>query len=308
MAETGVDPFYKARGVVDLAVITDDRRCVACGYALRGLRPGGRCPECGRPILLTRSYGIDEIPLGELKRLRHSITLIFAAWAAAMALWFWLYYGLLSTAAPYLAGAAIGALLIAVPLITSFWSKVEEQPLRPWQSITFMIRALLVLAVASLAITVMGHFLGRSRFPPGAMLGATSITLILWVALQALGCHLLKRIAVLGRDDSLGQRFWNLSWALGLCVAFVAPYFGVTQIVQSRSGLVPVCCLGGYIVVIGFLVAQMIFGASLIRLRYLSAWAVRYRNAYEEKTRRMVEQIDQARARGEAECTAFLRD
>lgn len=308
MAETGVDEFYTARGVVDLAVIGDDRRCVACGYALKGLRPGGRCPECGRPILMTRSYGIDEVPLRELKRLRHSITLLFVAWIAAMALWFWLYYGLLTDVAPYLAGAAIVALLIAVPLITSFWSKIHEQPLQPWRSITFMVRALLVLAVASLAFTVLGHLLLRKRLSSGGVLAATTMTFILWVALQALGCLLLKRIAVLGRDDPLGQRFWNLSWALGLCVAFIAPYFGMTQVVQGRSGMVPVCCLGGYFVVLGFLVAQLVFGASLIRLRYLSAWAVRYRHKYEEKTQQMVEQIDQARARGEPESTAFLRD
>ncbi len=32
------------------AVITADTPCVICGYNLRGLKPGGRCPECGSPV------------------------------------------------------------------------------------------------------------------------------------------------------------------------------------------------------------------------------------------------------------------
>lgn len=30
--------------------LESDVSCVACGYNLRGLRPGGRCPECGRAV------------------------------------------------------------------------------------------------------------------------------------------------------------------------------------------------------------------------------------------------------------------
>lgn len=36
--------------VVPEAVIAADTPCVICGYNLRGLRHGGRCPECGSPI------------------------------------------------------------------------------------------------------------------------------------------------------------------------------------------------------------------------------------------------------------------
>jgi hypothetical protein len=32
------------------AAFTTDLACVVCGYNLRGLMPGGRCPECGSPV------------------------------------------------------------------------------------------------------------------------------------------------------------------------------------------------------------------------------------------------------------------
>lgn len=40
-----------AKGGAARAVVIDvDRACIQCGYNLRGLKPDGRCPECGRPI------------------------------------------------------------------------------------------------------------------------------------------------------------------------------------------------------------------------------------------------------------------
>jgi len=30
--------------------IAHDAHCHRCGYNLRGLKPSGRCPECGAPV------------------------------------------------------------------------------------------------------------------------------------------------------------------------------------------------------------------------------------------------------------------
>jgi hypothetical protein len=38
-------------------VITDERRCPECDYDLRGLRLGGKCPECGEPISIAAAIG-----------------------------------------------------------------------------------------------------------------------------------------------------------------------------------------------------------------------------------------------------------
>ncbi|MEI7657854.1 MAG: hypothetical protein WCK33_07290 [Phycisphaerae bacterium] len=56
------------------APIAEDRPCRRCGYNLRGLRAGDRCPECGTAIGGARRargrVGIDEAPLERLRVLR----------------------------------------------------------------------------------------------------------------------------------------------------------------------------------------------------------------------------------------------
>lgn len=45
----------KSRGGAGKAVVIEiDRACIQCGYNLRGLKPDGKCPECGRPIGMKR--------------------------------------------------------------------------------------------------------------------------------------------------------------------------------------------------------------------------------------------------------------
>lgn len=60
--------------------IAHDRECDHCGYNLKGLQPGGKCPECGRPIrsLSSRTSGTisDEAPTYFVKRLRLGFLLV----------------------------------------------------------------------------------------------------------------------------------------------------------------------------------------------------------------------------------------
>jgi uncharacterized repeat protein (TIGR04138 family) len=53
--------------------IVEDEPCGRCGYNLRGLREGHRCPECGAPI--PRSFPLDsgEDPLEPFRRIADTI-------------------------------------------------------------------------------------------------------------------------------------------------------------------------------------------------------------------------------------------
>jgi hypothetical protein len=59
--------------------IHTDRPCANCGYNLRGLTSGGRCPECGTPIFRRTTRAIDfcDLPPGTIRKF--SLGFYFAA-------------------------------------------------------------------------------------------------------------------------------------------------------------------------------------------------------------------------------------
>ena len=49
--------------------IADDEPCGRCGYNLRGLREGHRCPECGTPIPFSFPPDADDDPFQPLRKI-----------------------------------------------------------------------------------------------------------------------------------------------------------------------------------------------------------------------------------------------
>jgi len=88
--------------------IDQDRPCCRCGYDLRGLRPEGRCPECGTVIAATL--------LGPSRQLstRAVIALVVG-------------YRLVALLVPLLgAGAVAGIAYLAVRRLISYYALVNE--------------------------------------------------------------------------------------------------------------------------------------------------------------------------------------
>lgn len=306
MADSDVDHFYRARGIADPDVITDDRRCIQCGYQLRGLKIGNTCPECGRRVLRDRFSGLNEVPIRILLQLRTALSLALLSWIVGMALWLWCYYGLLrfEFAGPVLGGLMVVLALPAVVIATAAWNEVEQPPAEIWKSITSMMRLVVALALVGLALLVFLRSPWAPRASLGTMIAVVTATSLMWVGLQAMGCLLFRRIAAEGGDSHLADRYWNLSWGLGLCIAFISPFIAFTQ----NVGGTPMCCNSGYLVVIGFFVIQIFFAVSTLRLRSIVKWAIRYRGQYEGKTAEMIERIEAARRIGDAESTALTRE
>ncbi len=84
MAQLFTDKYLKALAALKGGTISGDRECERCGYNRRGLRYGGRCPECGAPIRSRRhdaSRAFHEMPLPLIRRFRRSCHITTVAMA-----------------------------------------------------------------------------------------------------------------------------------------------------------------------------------------------------------------------------------
>ncbi len=88
MAQFFTDKYLKYRAALERRPIEGDRQCDQCGYNLRGLRFGGRCPECGTPIRYRRdpTFWFDELPLKLIRRFQRSCLLATVTLFGMMAL------------------------------------------------------------------------------------------------------------------------------------------------------------------------------------------------------------------------------
>lgn len=69
------DKYLKYRKAIEGRQIEPDLSCDRCGYNLRGLRYGGRCPECGLPIQLPdwSRDSLSAAPIADIRKLRLGI-------------------------------------------------------------------------------------------------------------------------------------------------------------------------------------------------------------------------------------------
>ena len=88
MAQFFTDKYLKYRAALERRPIEGDRQCDQCGYNVKGLRFGGRCPECGTPIRYRRdpTFWFDELPLTLIRRFQRSCLLATVTLLGMMAL------------------------------------------------------------------------------------------------------------------------------------------------------------------------------------------------------------------------------
>lgn len=108
------DKYLKYRAALQGGPVTGDRPCEYCGYNLRGLRWGGRCPECGAPIRYRRTVNtlaFDEMPLPLIRRFRLSCRITTVAMVGAI--------GALMT--PIFLSVAVVEVLVVLSVSTLLW-------------------------------------------------------------------------------------------------------------------------------------------------------------------------------------------
>ncbi|MEM9560058.1 MAG: hypothetical protein AAF995_07090 [Planctomycetota bacterium] len=294
----------EAQHPLDNLVISDDRVCPGCEYALRGLREGGRCPECGRPIKPKRRRGRFEdnialAPMAYLRQLRLGLLLMSLAilgLVAPFALQFFssiLALGLLLCAllgAPVLwaGGVAIVAKRRRTSEHTTPDAILDGDKLR---YAIMLIHAMPVLAGLCLLLgTTVGGVL--------ALLVPIGLVLLLGVLFGCvpLGVY-LSALADWASDDRLSARLRGSAWFI---TVFGLLAVGLTLVSQTPAPFRGLAAITAVWMAVITAIALVVLLVGVLQLTSAVNWAInnqRYaeasRERAEEKRRARVERPSQ---------------
>lgn len=305
--------FQRSRSAVSGSNVAtdDDRVCRNCGYALKGLPEGTRCPECGQSSVRrapgrTKVRRITDQPVEVLKRIRLAAWLALLAWASGVSLWVAAYYPWIN---PFVLPAAITLVLASISsawLITSPEIPLDRSAWREVVSVPNLMRWMPWVATISAA-----GLIAILRFGPGlfgSIILLTLLTVSSWMIVQVLACIVFGEIARMCEDDVLATNFHQYAKLIVVVVFFMAPFQALMQWISLRAIGMPVICLGCYFLVLAFVFGQVFFGWCLFRITGLMKWALIYQKRDFEKGHQMRERLERERAGGAGASTRFERD
>jgi len=255
MSNLNTEAYLRAKGIIQDTEVNRDRPCRECGYNLRGLQYGGRCPECGTVIERTKPVHdhLMDAPRSYLRGL------CFGTGFVAAGFWGPIAAVILSALTGSAVMASLGRLVLlggAALFIIGGWivtrPKPHEQTMsRPWHHPAYLTRAtilitptlhlLALLTPGGATVPFLGLFIVASTF--------TQFALLAWI---------FSDLALWARDDSVGNAFNALVVLFGL--------IGATELALRLFGLsiAEFMCIG-VLIIIGcfvwfFITALRLFG------------------------------------------------
>jgi len=293
-------------------MLPDDATCSHCKYSLRGLRSGGRCPECGTPIAFRRRR----------HRLDDHLTDAFPHYLKTLAVGCWLMFagalltgGLLmltrAASSPAFAAAAgttgvfwwVGVWIVTRPRETPTIPRAELE--QEWLRFRWIARfSQIGWAVSGVAMCGL-IFATRAAITSAAMnvLPYTPTASVRsFESLAYLGnfagligliplCVILAGLADWAGHDSLGDRFRASAYLV--TIGTVATALALPVVLAKNSTLFgPVALTVFAVFVVGFL--AFVFGMgmlllSLAQLAGMSLWAINNAETRAESDRRIAE-------------------
>ncbi|MEM7806673.1 MAG: hypothetical protein AAF561_01010 [Planctomycetota bacterium] len=251
-----------------VAKVVKEEKCRKCGYILMGLSRGGKCPECGTPILsqvaadraddlrFADSQWLDKVALGCRIVLWTVIAAFFANLVQSFVIGSLVVAGLLS--AVKFGAFAVGYWLMSEP-------DPSEIDLKP--KLRMAVRLCAFAGLLSAGVQLMDAVITSTAGPP---LGAGGITVLLAIALVLefvgyaalpISAFYLQHLGIRGREPSVEDRGQVV--AIGLLVVYgaAAIVLGVALLAMFLSptpaqsaGVLILSVCGGFLVFLMFLV------------------------------------------------------
>ena len=289
MTPISEDELGRVASNIESAPIAEDRPCESCGYNLRGLTFGVRCPECGTPVVKRRADReppLGASPRGYLTRLRAGLLLLgFSGLASVAFLVFEVLFDL-SPGGPFPIVACDVAWFVGALLV------LERRPLRSartfkgaWTGLRIAILATQAFALVGAAMVLLDFFFGGVVFATIWLVCAV-VSIGGWVPM----CEYLARLAEWAPDDGIAAHYRAVAWAIGVPGAAL-----VVGVIGSE--IHPIFLS---IVLVGILFAALCALACVyfcvlhVRLAGVVVWGIR--NAAEE-VRREGRRVERLRAR-----------
>ncbi len=291
-----IDPRTN-RNVGQGELIQNSKPCRKCSYDLKGLRVGGKCPECGTPIIRSGQRFADNLTDAPIEYLRHLLlTSVILACA-----WLVIVVGAVATNVSQVIGAGVlaaaslawwlGTMMVTVPRKKGDHTLpdaiLDSGNLRLSIRVTAAAWPLFALAVFLTAVTA---------GPTPAIAFVAMITIFAVASLISLVplCVYLMGFADWSGDDGLSTRFNIAGW--GIAVFGTVWFVGTVVGRMNPNILVGFFRLGSVFATGLVILALLLLLLCLFQLANNARWAMANNIATAERDERIAERRAQRMA------------
>ncbi len=271
------------------AYITEDRECDHCGYNLKGLAAGGKCPECGTSIrtITTRSSGTmsGEAPTRFVRKLRYGFMLASVGIITGIVL----------------SGSGL-MFFSSFFWVAGIWITTSMRPNRKeivadkvldndrfrmtvrYSSLAWPIYGLALLAL----ITLSGAANPSTLLKIPLILISVVAGSIAWISLIPT-CIYFAELGYWASHDHLAQRLRSTAWAM--CV------FGVGSVLLSAVAAINIAPSGAAGFTSGFtifltMVAVVVFFFTVLQLTSVMGWVIKHQKLVAGSPDRVRERVE----------------